>query len=65
MRWTRQVARRGEERQAYKILVGKLEGKRPLVRPRRRWENKTEAGFKGIGLDWIHLTQDMEWGGPS
>jgi hypothetical protein len=39
MRWTRHVARMGEKRNAYRILVGKPEGKRPLGRPRRRWVN--------------------------
>jgi hypothetical protein len=39
MRWAGHVARMGEEREMYKVLVGKPEGKRPLVRPRRRWEN--------------------------
>jgi hypothetical protein len=37
MRWAGHVARKGEKRNAYKILVGKPEGKRPLARPRRRW----------------------------
>jgi hypothetical protein len=39
MRWTGHVARMGEKRNAYRILVGKPEGKRPLGRPRRRWED--------------------------
>jgi hypothetical protein len=39
MRWAGLVARIGEKRNAYRILVGKLEGNRPLGRPRRRWED--------------------------
>jgi hypothetical protein len=38
MRWAGQVARMGEERKVHKVLVGKSEGKKPLGRPRRRWE---------------------------
>jgi hypothetical protein len=38
MMWVKHVARMGEERKAYKVLVGKPEGKRPLGRPRRRWD---------------------------
>jgi hypothetical protein len=48
------------KRNAYRILVGKLEGKRPLGRPRRRWE---DMGFREIGwggMDWIHLAQDRD-----
>jgi hypothetical protein len=44
MRWAGHVARMGEERYVYKVLAGKPEGKRPLGRPRRRWED-------GIGMD--------------
>jgi hypothetical protein len=55
MRWAGHVARMGEERKLYKILVGKPEGKRPLGRPRRRWEggiriDLTEIGLGGCGL---------------
>jgi hypothetical protein len=50
------VARMGEERKVYKVLVGKPEGKSPLGRPRRRWENGIkvdlgETGLAGCGLD--------------
>jgi hypothetical protein len=48
MRWAGHVARMGEERKLYKVLVGKPEGKRPLVRPRRRWED-------GIRMDLAEL----------
>ena len=56
MRWARYVARMGERRGVYRVLVGKPEGKRPLGRPRRRWEDniKTdlqEVGCGGCGLD--------------
>jgi hypothetical protein len=46
MRWAGHVARVGEESKVYKVLVGKPEGKRPLGRPRSRWEN-------GIRMDWL------------
>jgi hypothetical protein len=52
---------KGEKRNAYRILVGNPEGKRPLGRPRRRWEdniNYREIGWGG--MDWIHLTQDRD-----
>jgi hypothetical protein len=56
MRWAVHVARMGDERKLYKVLVGKPEGKRPLGRPRRRWENGIrmdlrEIGLAGCGLD--------------
>jgi hypothetical protein len=60
MRWAGHVARMGEGRKVYKVLVGKPEGKRPLGRSRRRWENGIrmdlrEIGFRGV--DWIRLSQ--------
>jgi hypothetical protein len=48
---------------AYKILVGKAEGKRPLRRPRRRWVDNNKCILRGIGcggMDWIDLTQDRD-----
>jgi hypothetical protein len=57
------VARKGEVRGAYNILVGKPEGKRPLGRPRRRWVGniKMDLGEIGFGdVDWIHLAQDRD-----
>jgi hypothetical protein len=48
----------------YKILVGKPEGKRPLGRPRRRWEDGIRMDLREIGLgsvDWIRLAQDRDW----
>jgi hypothetical protein len=49
MRWVRHVARMGEKRNAYRILVGKPEGKRPLGRPRRRWVDNIKMDLRDIG----------------
>jgi hypothetical protein len=52
-----------EERKVYKVLVGKPEGKRPLGRPRRRWEYGIKMDLREIGLedvDWIRLAQDRD-----
>jgi hypothetical protein len=57
------VARLGEKRNAYRILVGKPEGKRPLGKTRRRWEDDIRMDLRGIGwggMDWIDLVQDRE-----
>jgi hypothetical protein len=51
MRGTGHVARMGEKRNAYRILVGKPEGKRPLGRPRRRWVGNIKMDLREIGLD--------------
>jgi hypothetical protein len=56
MRWAAHVARMGEKRNAYRLLVGKPEGKRPLGRPRRRWVDLGEVGWSDGG--WIGLAQD-------
>jgi ribosome biogenesis protein Nip4 len=51
----------GEVRGAYNILVGKPEGRRPLERPRRRWEDNIKMNLREIGfvdVDWIHWVQD-------
>jgi hypothetical protein len=51
----------GENRNVYRLLVGKPEGKRPLVRPRRRWIDNIKMDLSDIGLsvvDWIGLAQD-------
>jgi hypothetical protein len=61
MRWAGHVARMGQKLNAYRILVGKPEGKRPLRRRRRRWEDniKIDLGEVGWdGMDWIDLAQD-------
>jgi hypothetical protein len=58
MRWAGHVARMGETRNAYRILVGKPEGKRPLGRPRRRWVDNIKIDLRVIewdGVDWIDL----------
>jgi hypothetical protein len=63
MRWAGHVARMGEERKVYKVLVGKPEGKRPLGRPKRRWEDGIRMDLREIGLgdvDWIRLSQDRD-----
>jgi hypothetical protein len=63
MRWAGHVARIGEERKVYKVLVGKPEGKRPLERPGRRWEDGVRMDLREIGLggvDWIGLAQDRD-----
>jgi hypothetical protein len=60
MRWAGHVARMGEERGVYGVSVGKPEGKRPLGRPRRRWENNIRLDLREIGIDvanWIRLAQ--------
>jgi hypothetical protein len=53
----------GEERKVYKVLVGKPEGKRPLGRPRRWWEDGIRMDLREIrlgGVDWIRLSQDRD-----
>ena len=65
MRWARHVARMGEERGAYRVLVGKPEGKRPLGRPRRRWVYNIMMDLQEVGcgyVDWIGLHR-IETGG--
>jgi hypothetical protein len=61
MRWGEHVARLGEKRNVYRLLVGKPEGKRPLGRPRRRWIDNIKMDLLEIRLnvvDWICLAQD-------
>ena len=62
MRWAGHVARMGEERGVYRVLVGKPEGRRPLGRPRRRWVDiRMDLQEVGCGyMDWIGLTQDRD-----
>jgi hypothetical protein len=63
MRWAGHAARIGAKRNAYRILVGKPEGKRPLERPRRRWVNNIKVDLREIewdGMDWINLDQDRD-----
>jgi hypothetical protein len=63
MRGAWHVAHIGENRNAYRLLMGKLEEKRTLERPRRRWENSIKMDLKEIGwdgMDWIDLAQDVD-----
>jgi hypothetical protein len=62
MRWAGHVARM-QKRNAYRILVGKPEGKRPPGRPRRRWVDNIKTDLREIrwdGVDWIDLAQDRD-----
>ena len=64
MRWAGHVARMDEGRSAFKILTGKPTGKRPLGRPRRRWEDNIRMGLEEIGIsagNWVDLTQDRNY----
>jgi len=63
MRWARHVARMGEEKGVYRVLVGKPEGKRPLGRPRHRWVDNVRTDLQEVGcvyMDWIGLVQDRD-----
>ena len=63
MRKAGHVARMGERRGVYRVLVAKHEGKRPLARPRRRWEDNIKTDLQEVGcggLDWIKLAQDRD-----
>jgi hypothetical protein len=63
MRWVGHVARTGAKRHAYRILLGKSEGKRPLGRPRRRWVDNIKMDLREIGWDgieWIDLAQNRD-----
>jgi hypothetical protein len=65
LRWAGHVARMGEGRGVYRVLVGKPEGKRPLRRPRRRWEDNIKMELRELGINgakWIRLAQDrVQW----
>jgi hypothetical protein len=63
MRWVGHVARMGEERAVHRVLVGKPEGKRPLGRLRRRWEDNIKMDLWEVGVgcgDWIESAQDRD-----
>jgi len=63
MRWAWHVARKRERRGVYRIFRRKPEGKRPLGRPRRRWENNIKMDLQEVGcwgVDWIELVQDKD-----
>ena len=61
MRSAGHVARIGERRGVYRVLIGKAEGKRPHGRPRRRWEDNIKIDLQEMGcwgMDWIELDRD-------
>ena len=63
MRWAGHVAHMGEGRGVYRVLVGKPEVRRPLGRPRRRWEDNIRMDLREVGrgcVDWMELAQDRD-----
>ena len=63
LRWAGHVARIEEGRGVHKVLVGKCDGKRPLGRPRRRWEDNIKMALEEVGRgcgDWMELAQDRD-----
>jgi hypothetical protein len=63
MRWAGHVARMGEDRGVHRVLVGRHKGKRPLGRPRRRWEDNIKMDLQEVGearVDWMELAQDRD-----
>ncbi|KAJ4437190.1 hypothetical protein ANN_17325 [Periplaneta americana] len=63
LRWAGHVAHMRESKNAYRVLVGRPEGKRPLGRPRRRWEDNIKIDLREVGYDdrdWIGLGQDRD-----
>ena len=63
MRWAGHVARMGEEKGVYRVLVGRTEGKRPLGKTRRRWEDNIKMNIQEVGfggMDRIDLAQDRD-----
>ena len=63
MRWAGHVARMGEDRGVHRVLVGKPERKRPLGRPRRKWEDNIKMDLQEVGGgsgDWMELAQDRD-----
>ena len=62
-RWAGHVARMGKERELYRVLVGKHEGKRPMGRPRRRWVDNIRMDLQEVGygyVDWTGLAQGRD-----
>jgi len=66
MRWAGHVPRMGEEREVYRVLLGKPEGRRPLGRARCRWVDNIRVDLQEVEcgyMDWIELAQDRDrWG---
>jgi hypothetical protein len=63
MSWAGHAARMGERRVVYRVLVGKPEGKRPLGRPRRGWEDNIKMKLHEVGcggIDWIDLAEERD-----
>ena len=63
MRWAEHVACMGGRRGVYRILVGKPEEKRPLGRPRHKWEDNIKMDLQKLGcrgMDWIELASDID-----
>ena len=62
MRWAGHVARMGLDRGVHRVLVGKPEGKRPLGRPRRRWEDNIKMDLQEVGWcgDWMELAEERD-----
>jgi hypothetical protein len=63
-RWTGHMACMGEGRGIYRVLVGRPKGKRPLGRPRHRWEDNIEKALREVGIDrvnWIWLAHNRVW----
>ena len=63
MTWAGHVARMGEERGVFRLLVGKLDGRKPLGRPSRRWVDNIRKHLQEVGcgyMDWIELAQDRD-----
>jgi hypothetical protein len=63
MGWAGHVVRMGEDRCVHRVLVGKPEGKGPLDRPRRRWEDNIKMDLQDVELgrwDWMELAQDRD-----
>jgi len=61
VRWAGHVARMGESKGLYRVLVGKYEGKSPLENPRHRWEDNIKIYLQEVGckgMDWIDVAQD-------
>ena len=64
LKWAGHVSRMVEDRSVFKILIRKPTGKRPLGRPRRRWEDNIRMNLEGIGVNtrnWVDSTQDRDY----